>query len=217
MPPRLRPVHEAVLRLKHVLREGGAELREGRLAAGLTQGQVAMTLGWSASKVGRIERGEDIGVSALDLGRLGAVIGFQVWLRLYPAGGPLRDASQLAVEAGFIDDIKPGGWKVVLEADTGIAQDLRAFDLLLVGPVRIGVEVFTRLRDVQAQVRRVIQKQRDAGVDRLLLVFKDTHANRRAVAEAGTALKAAFPLSGRAVMTALRAGRDPGDGGIVFV
>lgn len=217
MAPRLRAVHESVLRLKHLLREEGAQLREGRLAAGLTQAQVAMSLNWSASKIGRIERGEDMQVGALDFGRIAAIVGFQLWLRLYPAAGALRDAPQLALEASLLQEIKPGDWKVILEADTGIAHDLRAFDIVLVGPVRIGVELFTRLRDVQAQIRRVIQKQRDAGVERLILVFKDTHANRRAVAEAGAPLRAAFPLGGRAVMSALRAGRDPCGDGIVFM
>lgn len=217
MPPRLRAVHEAVLRAKRFLREQGAELREARLAAGLTQAEVALALGWSASKVGRIERGEDMQVSTLDLAQFAAVVGRQLWMRLYPAGGALRDAPQLGLEARFLEEIQPGEWKIVVEAGTNIAGDLRAFDVLLLREVKIGVEMFTRLRDVQAQIRPVMQKQRDAGVDRLILVFKDTHANRRAVREAGAALEVAFPLRSRTVMAALRAGRDPGGNGIVFL
>ncbi len=156
-------------------------------------------------------------VSTLDLAQFAAVVGRQLWMRLYPAGGALRDAPQLGLEARFLEEIQPGEWKIVVEAGTNIAGDLRAFDVLLLREVKIGVEMFTRLRDVQAQIRPVMQKQRDAGVDRLILVFKDTHANRRAVREAGAALEVAFPLRSRTVMAALRAGRDPGGNGIVFL
>lgn len=217
MPPRLRAVHEAERRIKRWLCEQGAELREARIAAGLAQSDVARALGWSASKAGRIERAEDAQVSAADLARLGSVVGRQLWMRLYPADGALRDFPQLALEARFLREIEAGGWAVVLESNTGIVGDLRAFDVELRGAVRIGAEFFTRLRDVQAQLRPVMQKQRDSGVDRLLLVFKDTHANRRAVREAGASLDAAFPVCGRALMAALRQGRDPGGNGLLFL
>jgi transcriptional regulator with XRE-family HTH domain len=217
MPPRLRALQEAERRSTRSLREQGAELREARIAAGLTQADVARALGSSASKVGRIERGEDMQVSAVDLARVAAVVGRQLWMRIYPAPGALRDAPQLDVEAKLLEEIKGAAWEVMLEQDVGIVGDLRAFDVELRGVVRIGVEFFTRLRDVQAQIRPVMQKQRDSGVDRLLLVFKDTHANRRAVREAGPALRAAFPMQGRLLIAALREGRDPGANGILFL
>lgn len=217
MPPRLRSVHEADRRIRASIREAGAELREARIAAGLTQSAVARALGWSASKVGRIERGEDLQVATSDLARLAAVVGRQLWMRIYPAPGALRDAPQLGLEAAFLEEIGPGAWHVILESDVGIIGDLRAFDVELRGAVRIGVEFITRLRDVQAQIRPIIQKQRDSGVDRVVVVLKDTHANRRAVREAKAALAAAFPMGGRALMAALREGRDPGGNGILFV
>jgi transcriptional regulator with XRE-family HTH domain len=217
MPPRLRALHEAERRIRRSIREDGAELREARISAGLRQADVARALDWSASKVGRIERGEDEHIGVVDLARIASVVGRQLWIRIYPAAGALRDAPQLALESRFLDKIESGHWHVILESDMGLVGDLRAFDVELRGTVRIGTEFMTRLRNVQAQVRPIVQKQRDSGVERLLLVFKDTHANRRAVREAGPALWDAFPMRGRPLLAALREGRDPGANGMLFL
>jgi hypothetical protein len=114
--------------------------------------------------------------------------------------------------------VAPGGWAVMLEAPAGAAGDLRAFDLVLSrGTVRIGHEFISRLRDVQAQLRPIHLKQRDSGINRVVLVLAATNANRRAADEAGTALLEAFPLSTKAVFGALVVGRDPGASGIVWL
>lgn len=98
------------------------------------------------------------------------------------------------------------------------ANDLRAFDAGAVMPgCRIGFEVWSRVRDVQAQVRASQRKQIDARLDRLVLVFGDTAANRAAIRYAGEALRRAFPLTTRRVLGALREGRDPRGDGIVFI
>jgi len=97
-------------------------------------------------------------------------------------------------------------------------QDLRAFDAGAVQPgCRMGFDVWSRVRDVQAQARASQRKQLDARVDRLILVFGDTWSNRRAVRESGEALRRAFPLTSRQILGALRAGQDPGANGIVFI
>lgn len=87
---------------------------------------------------------------------------------------------------------------------------------MLRGPMAIGVEFITRLRDVQAQVRAAMLKQRDSRAARVILVIRATHANRRAVLEAAAVLGATFPVRSRAVLAALAAGRDPGRNAIVF-
>jgi len=69
---------------------------------------------------------------------------------------------------------------------------------------------------VQAQIRPLIQKQRDASVHTLILVIKDNAENRRLVREANGMLRDLFPLSSRDVLRAIRQGRDPGRNGIVF-
>ena len=89
--------------------------------------------------------------------------------------------------------------------------------MLEFGATRVGVAIETRLRDWQALLRREHLKARDGQVDRILLVLLDSHANRRAVREAGEALRAELPLDGRALRRALREGRDPGAGGLLFL
>jgi hypothetical protein len=99
-----------------------------------------------------------------------------------------------------------------------IPGDRRAVDAVIVEPaVQVGFELESRLLDAQAVTRRAALKQRDAGLACLVLVLSDTAANRRSVAAAGPTLRAAFPLGGRAVLWALRAGRAPSAGGILFV
>jgi hypothetical protein len=51
----------------------------------------------------------------------------------------------------------------------------------------------------------------------MILVFPDTAANRQAVEAAGPTLRPSFPLSSRAILAALRAGRIPTANGILFV
>lgn len=88
--------------------------------------------------------------------------------------------------------------------------DRRAWDLVLViDQRRIGVEAETRLRDVQALLRRLALKRRDGNVDRLLLVVNDTVHNRRTLAEVSAVLLDAFPGTPRHAFRALRLGRLP--------
>jgi hypothetical protein len=106
-------------------------------------------------------------------------------------------------------------WKIEMPIRPG---DLRAFDAGAAQPgCRIGFDVWAGVRDVQAQSRASLRKREDSGVDRLILVFSDTNANRSALREAGDVLTRAFPMSTRQVLRALREGRDPGGDGIVII
>jgi hypothetical protein len=73
----------------------------------------------------------------------------------------------------------------------------------------IHVEAETRLRDVQATLRKVAGK---AAVDpgRVVLAVRDARSNRLAVAAAADILGSAFPASARRALALLRAGQDPG-------
>jgi hypothetical protein len=84
-------------------------------------------------------------------------------------------------------------------------------------PGGLGLEFVTRFHDCQAQLRSGLQKQRDAGLLRLVFVVKATHANRRAVAAAADLIATTFPLGTRAVLAALRSSRDPGANGLIFI
>ncbi|MGH2384392.1 MAG: helix-turn-helix domain-containing protein [Candidatus Limnocylindria bacterium] len=216
MPAVIRMLDEARRRSDQLRRRLGDELRQARLQAGLSQAAVARALGCSASTISRIERGLVRTVAIEHLMRHAAVVGLVVRADMLPVGAPMRDAGQLRVVNRLEPHVR-APFKWILEMLVG-PRDLRAFDAGAIQPgCRIGFDVWSRVRDVQAQARASQRKQLDAGVDRLILVFGDTWANRRAVREAGAALHRAFPLSSRQVLGALRAGRDPGDNGIVVI
>jgi hypothetical protein len=87
--------------------------------------------------------------------------------------------------------------------------DPRTWDLLLrVGSQRVGVEAETRVRDVQALSRRLHQRQRDGGVDAVLLVLSDSSHNRRVVGELRISLGPNFAGRPREVLTRLRGGKS---------
>jgi transcriptional regulator with XRE-family HTH domain len=215
---RLTRVDEARLVARRQVAEHGSDLREARVAAGLRQLDVARALRRSASTIGRVERNRARRVAIEELAAHAAAVGLRLSTHLYPAGGRLRDARQLQMINRYREIVAQGGWMAALEVPVGPSGDLRAFDLVLSRPsVRIAHEFVSRVRDVQAQIRPLLRKQHDSGIGRLVLVVAGTNANRRAIAEAGAALRAAFPLGSRTVLAALRSGRDPGANGLVML
>jgi hypothetical protein len=95
--------------------------------------------------------------------------------------------------------------------------DLRSADFVITGST-FGVlgEAETRLFDVQALERRIGAKQRDLGLERIVLLLADTAANRRTVARIPE-LARRFPVSARTCLRALAEGRDPGGDAILFL
>jgi transcriptional regulator with XRE-family HTH domain len=202
------------LRLGRELRQTGLD---ARLNLGLTQRAVASVLGISPSKLARWEHDQPPHPTIPDAAAWLGVLGLNLVLKTYPGNVRLRDVAHVRVINRFLR-LVPASVPRRLEAPIPIARDLRAWDVLLtLGAARVGVAVETRLRDWQELLRREQQKARDSGVSRLLLVLADTHSNRRAVEEAGVALQTELPLDGRAISAALRLGRDPGGGGLLFV
>ena|SRR5688500_15750776 len=80
----------------------------------------------------------------------------------------------------------------------------------------MGVEGETNLHDLQALERDINAKRRDARLERVVLLIRDSKRNRD-VLRAADALRRSFPLDTRAVMAALARGRDPGADGIVLL
>ena len=195
----------------------GEQLSHARRLAGLSQAEVARALGWSASKVRRLERGPRASVAHGELACFAAVVGLRYSGRLFVAETRLRDATQLETIRSYRAFAVRCGWSCRMEEPLPITGDLRAFDLILRRDgVRVAHEFVSRLADAQAQVRPLLIKQRDAGVGSLILVLRDTVENRRAVRDAGEPLTDAFGLDTRAVLSAIRRGGDPGSNGIVF-
>jgi transcriptional regulator with XRE-family HTH domain len=195
----------------------GTEIRNARLAAGLSLGEVGRAVKLSYSQVGRIERAEHPSVSVRQLAQIGSVVGLDLGVRFYPGGSPLRDAAHLALIDRFRACLAD---TLILRTEVALPEsgDQRAWDGMIFGAGEpIGVEAETRLSDVQALERRTALKARDGGVSRVILVIAATRGNRRAVHEATASLAAAFPIPGRLAIRALAAGRDPGGSALVLI
>ena len=187
----------------------GDELRESRIQTGLSQREVGSLVGLSHSEVGRIERGLVSGVPFATLATLGSVVGLDIPLRAYPNGDPVRDAAQLALLARF-RALLPPELRYRAEVPLGIPGDLRAWDGVIVGhDWTLPIEAETRLRDMQALLRRLALKARDGAVDRMLLVVKDSRHNRLVLRLASDELSSAYPIDGRSALRSLQAGLLP--------
>jgi hypothetical protein len=150
------------------------------------------------------------------LARHAAVVGLRARIRLYPGDGAVRDAGQVALIRRFRERIGPAGqW--AFEVPIPRPGDQRALDAVLTVPDgRIGLEFDVRLADCQAQLRAAHLKQRDAELDRMIIVVKATHANRRALRESAPAIADAFPGTTRKLLAALAAGELPSTNGVVL-
>ena len=217
MPTRTRATDEARRLWARTARELGDELRTGRHVLGVTQARLGRAISLSQAEISRRELGQSRRLMGETLAVHAAAVGFRLSVKLWPAGGGIRDAAQVRYVAAFVGRVGRL-WKVALEAPIQLPGDLRAVDVLLVlGDVRIAVEVITRLADLQAQVRVAQAKARDIGATRLILVVAGTHANRRALADARPALVSAFDLDTRRLIVDLSGGRDPGRDGLVVL
>ncbi len=197
--------------------EMGRDLRDARLGRGLTLAEVAREVGVSASTILRTEQGRAPGMKLPTLARQAAAVGMRLRVRVFPEGPPIRDAGQVALIRDFRARVP--ALRLRLEAPvTSLPTDLRAFDAVTrVEGTACAIEFFTRFHDTQAQLRGVLKKQADAGIPRLIVVVRGSHANRRAVAAVADILADTLPLSTRAVLRALGEGRDPGANGLIFI
>ena len=212
-----RRVDRADRRGRRLVDELGREIRDARVAAGLSQASVGRAVGLDGSSVSRIERGQVTGVALLALSRLMGVVGLELSARAYPAGQPLRDRAHLALLGRLRSRLHSNvGWQA--EVPLPVPGDQRGWDAVLTcGQSKIGADAETRPTDLQALVRRLALKQRDGHVDQVLLVLRDTRWNRAVVREHGDYLRSAFPIDRRAALAALGAGHDPGGNALLLL
>lgn len=190
--------------------------RQLRLNAGLTQATVARAAGIARSTYADIERGRTSEVSLLRASVVSAALGHDLSVKLYPVGPPIRDAGHVRLLADLVQQLA-ATWRRTYESPIPIEGDRRAWDLLLGGPVSIGVEAETRPGDLQALERAIHTKQRDSGVTRVLLLVRGSRRNRLLIRELLPVLRTSFPLGTPEVMRALREGRDPGADGLAVL
>src|SRR4051812_4654370 len=99
MPTIERRLDIASRRVETALRDVGDEIRNARLAAGLSQGVVARRVSISHSQVSRIERARLPNVSVEQLVSVSTVLGLRLSIRAYPDGDPIRDRVQVELLA----------------------------------------------------------------------------------------------------------------------
>ena len=203
--------------MSEVLAAMGRELRTARLGLDLSQTDAGRAIGVSTSTWSRMERGAVPNLALLELGRALAVVGLNLRVRAYPGGRPLRDDAHLKLLERLHGRLGPGvRWRT--EVPLPLAEDRRAWDaLILVGAVSIGIEAETRARHAQDLQRRVALKQRDGGVDQVILLLADTRHNRAFVSACGEGFRSAFPVDGRIALQRLAVPADPGGSAIILI
>jgi hypothetical protein len=148
---------------------------------------------------------------------IAAVLGFDLSIRTYPVGDPIRDAAQQALVERLHARLHPSlRWQS--EVPLPIIGDRRAWDAVIRGPsLVVAVEAETRLHDVQALTRRLALKQRDGGMDHVVLLVSDTRHNRQVLAASRESLRVDLPDDTRAILRQLSSAQDPGRSGIVVL
>jgi hypothetical protein len=209
-------VDRARRRIEADLRRAIEDVAAGRRNAGLSLRTIGAACGVSHSAIDRMEAHRADSVDVVLLASMAASVGLDLRLRAYPAGDPIRDAGQQRLLERLRVRLHPG-LRFPTEVVLPIDGDLRAWDAVIRGANwRVAVEAETVLDDIQAVERKVALKQRDGGIDHVILLVADTPRNRRALAAAPSAF-ATFSRDSRAMLRALREGRDPGGSGIVIL
>ena len=216
MPTRERLAALGKARGRRLVNEFADELRRARLAAGPSQASVAHAVDLSQQTISCFERGVAPHPDFVQAARVARIVGLELSVRCFPAPNQLRDAAHVALIQRLLARLGPG---ISHQLEVPIASgDLRAWDAVLrLGAVRVGVIAETRIRDLQALLRREHQKQADSGVDMLLLLTADTRHNRAALTDAEASLRSGFPLGTRAVLTSLGRGQAPDANGVVVL
>jgi transcriptional regulator with XRE-family HTH domain len=184
----------------------------------LSQRALAAELGWSQSELNRLEQFRFLSVPLPRLSAMAAVLGRDLSAELYLAGEAVHDTGQQALIGRLASVVAIPPYVFIREVLLPHVGDPRSWDALLrLAAFRIGVEAETRIRDIQALVRKVRQRERDGGVDRILIVLSDSRHNRALVNEFREALGPGFAIPPRQLLGALRAGRPiPGSGVILL-
>lgn len=195
-----------------------SELVATRQVLNVSQRAMARELHRSQTALVRLEHLARIDrISFVDVAEVASLLGLELSAVLHQLGDPVRDRGHQALIARF-RGLLAATIKVIAEAPLPNVGDRRTWDLLLrcVGQV-VGVEAETRVRDIQALVRRMRERERDGGVDQIVLVLAESAVNRRLLPELLEALGPRFATPPRDLLKALRAGQPLPGSGVVIV
>ena len=217
MATRERAVDRGTERGRQLVRQLGREHRLARRDRGLSLRVVASAAGVSPATVWRFEHALSPNISVLLIARLLAIVGLDLSAGAFPGARPLRDAPQAEVLERF-RALLHASLRWATEVPFPIPGDQRAWDATINGPGwRYGVEAETGPTDAQALNRRLNLKQRDGGMDGVLLVLPGTRRVREFLAAAEPLLAPSFPIDGRRALELLHAGVDPGGSAIIVL
>lgn len=175
----------------------------------------------SQANLWRIEAGAIRDISLARICELASLLGLEPSLTLHPIGDPIRDRGQQAVGRRF-DELLSPLWAMTNETLLPLPGDRRSWDKLIrLGGVPerhlVGVDLESRIRDIQELVRRTRLRERDGGVDEILIVLSDSATNRRLADQLREALGPRYLSSNRALLSALRHGLPLPGSGVVLV
>jgi len=217
MVTRQRAVDRGRQRGWELVRLIGREIRLARQRLALSIASVAREVGISPSELSRIERGVAEWASVVVLAQICAVVGLDLSAKAYPGGRPIRDAAHAALLSRLRARLHPDlRWST--EVPLPNPGDQRAWDAMISGSAwRYGTEAELNPIDGQALVRRLTLKQRDGGVDGIILLLPDTRQARQFRREFASLLATDFPIGSGIALRRLGAGLEPGGNAIVVI
>jgi transcriptional regulator with XRE-family HTH domain len=193
------------------------ELRLGRIDRNLSGEVVGGAIGISAAHYSRVERGLVRGLTIEQASTLLSAVGLELAVRVYPSGQPIRDRAHAAL-IERLRSMLHASLTVSTEVPFPTEGDLRAWDVVVRGRGwRHAFEAETRPRDLQALERRIALKARDGAVDAVSLLLLDSRHNREFIRVHRASLKERFPVPHSVALERLRAGLDPGTGGVILL
>jgi hypothetical protein len=151
------------------------------------------------------------------VGRICSVVGLDLAVRAYPGGRPLRDARH-ARELEQLHGALHPSLRWALEVPLPNPGDRRAWDAMISGATwRYGVECELNPIDGQALLRRLHLKNKEGGVDGVILLLPDTRQSRAFRREFATALRVEFPVTASVALKRLAAGLAPGGNAVIVL
>jgi transcriptional regulator with XRE-family HTH domain len=193
-------------RSRDLRRRIGAEIRQLREDAGISQRRLSAAVGIDHGYLSHIERGERE-PSLSSLVAIGAALGADLSVRLYPTTGPrLRDPIQARILEALLRLVHPGWDRMVEVPVTRPARGV--IDTVFLGsdpPVAACTEIQSELRRLEQLIRWANEKavslpsapfwdriSDPPRIDRLLVV-RSSRANREVVARFSETLRVAYP------------------------
>lgn len=208
-------------RAAYLARRLGTALRDRRVAAHLTQRQLAERVGVSQAELSRLERGLGAGTGIDVWAACGSALGMQLAAFFEQAAGASlpRDIEHLRRQNLVLAVSAPGGWIGVPEATVDPGRWSRSIDVLLKRAMRreaAVVEIWDLLLD-GGEAMRGLESKVQALAERLgpgwavqgLLVVRGTHRNRILVRELRDLFAARYPASSTTWLRALTESTTP--------